>query len=336
MAKQLGIDLGTSNTKIYLKDNGIKLKAPSAVSVKRQTREVIAVGSEAKKMLGKTPEGIESYTPIKNGVIADFEIAVAMLEYYFKKINAISFFNRPSAIVGIPYGITEVERRAVEDATFDAGAKYVALVEEPLAAAIGAGLRATDPRGCMIVDIGGGTTEVAVISLGGIVASKTTRYAGDAFDNAIINYIKYEKNLLIGGATAEQIKLRVGSAHRKINVGELEISGRNIKTGLAATATISSANVREALEDQIDHLVRTVKATLEETPPELSADIFDLGIMLSGGGAKLPGIDRVLSERLGVRVTVAKKPMESVCLGIGKFVDGGGSYRGIDLKFRAR
>ena len=336
MGKQLGVDLGTTNTRICCKDRGPVLRAPTAIAVNKQTREVIAVGSEAKHMLGKTPDGIDAYTPIQGGVIADFDIAVALLRYFFHRIQAVSFLSRPTAAVCIPRGATEVERRALEDAAFEAGAKLVAIVEKPLAAAIGSGLRVSDARGSMIVDIGGGTTEIAVVSLGGIVASSTVRNAGDLFDAAIIRHIKNEKGILIGKMTAEQLKIQIGSVHPKIHIGEAEISGRDVHTGLATTAVVNTADIRSAISDEIDALVTAIRQTLEETPAELSSDICDYGLMLCGGGARLPGIDRILAERLGIRVTIAKHPMESVALGLQRFVDNNGVYRGIPLQYRTR
>lgn len=329
MAKQLGIDLGTSSTQIYVRGKGVVLRAPSVVAIERSTRRVIAVGSGAKRMLGKTPSAILAFRPVKDGVIADFDVTSLMLNQFFQKIEAGSMLSRPSAIICVPYGITEVERRAVEDATYEAGARTVSLIEEPIAAAIGAGLRVAGARGNMIVDIGGGTTEVAVISLGGIVASNTLRVAGDALDSAIISYIRNRHSVLIGEITAEQLKNRIGSAHPGYDSGTMEVYGRSLRNGLAALLTVKSGEIREAISEELSLIASAVKAALEDTPPELSADIFDTGIVLSGGCAMLPGLAQMLEEYTGIRVRVAKHPFDSVCFGIGRCMEmtsGGGEF----------
>ena len=320
MAKLIGVDLGTSNTFMYMKSQGIKLRSPSVVAIDKHTRELVTIGPEAKKMLGKTPEGILAFKPLLGGVIADYDVTAKMLRAFFEITNSISLFSRPSVIICIPYGITEVEKRAVEDATLEAGAKTVALIETPLAAAIGTGLRINGVRGSMIVDIGGGTTEVAVISLGGIVASKSLRVAGDNLDRSIIQYLRVRKNILIGEITAEELKGRIGSAHPSTDKGRMTVFGRNVNSGLAATEEITSEDIRLAMREELEQIVGAIKSTLEETPPELSADIFDLGIVMVGGGSLLPGIDQVIHKQTGIRVIIAKKPVDCACQGLGRML----------------
>ncbi len=335
MAKLVGIDLGTANTLLCTKQKGIVLRAPSVVAISKSDREVVALGSEARRMLGKTPEGILAFRPLKDGVIADPEVTSKMLRAFFEYTDSISLFARPSAIVCIPYGVTEVEKRAVEDATFEAGARSVALIEEPIAAAIGTGLRVGGARGSMIVDIGGGTTEVAVISLGGIVASNSIRVAGDEFDDAIISYLRKRKGILIGEASAEMLKMKIGSAHPTTDFGEMEVCGRSLISGLGAVMQISSREVREAIGESLEQIIFGIKKTLEQTPPELSADIYDFGIMLSGGGALLRGFDKLITERTGIKVHVAKKPLESVCAGILRVIQSEGKMGNL-LQYRGR
>ncbi len=335
MAKLIGVDLGTSNTFIYMKPQGIILKSPSIVAIDDTSREIVALGPDAKRMLGKTPEGILAFSPLSHGVIADYDVTAKMLRAFFEITNSIAIFSRPSVIMCIPYGITEVEKRAVEDATLEAGAKTVALIEAPIAAALGTGLRIGGARGSMIVDIGGGTTEVAVISLGGIVASKSSRVAGNNLDTAIIKYLKIKKNIQIGELTAEELKRRIGSAHPSTDKGSMDVFGRNLSTGHAATATITSEDVRLAMRDELDRIINVIKATLEETPPELSADIYDNGITLTGGCAYLRGIDALISERTGIRVSMAKRPLESVCAGIGRVIESEAALGNL-LKYRGR
>ncbi|MBQ7591113.1 MAG: rod shape-determining protein [Clostridia bacterium] len=333
MSKQLGIDLGTANTLIYMKGKDIILREPSVVAIDRQRRRVLAVGEDAKRMLGKTPGGIEAQFPLKDGVIADFDITARMLNFFFSKIHASGIISRPVVVICIPYGVTEVERRAVEDATYEAGAKDVALVSEPIAAAIGSGLRINGPRGSMIVDIGGGTTEVAVLSLNGIVVSSSTRVAGNQLDDAIVQYMRDEHQVLIGRSTAEELKKKIGSVHPSTDIGEIEIRGSNLRSGLAASISISSAQIREALDLPVKQILEVIRRTLAGTPPELSADILSYGIMLSGGGALLGGLPRLISENTGVRVTVAKQPLESVVRGLGRIIEGSSDY---PVEFRAR
>ena len=335
MAKIVGIDLGTANTLICTKAKGIVLRAPSVVAISKADREVVALGKDARRMLGKTPEGILAFRPLKDGVVADPEVTAKMIRAFFEYTDSISLFSRPSAIVCIPYGVTEVEKRAVEDATFEAGARSVALIEEPLAAAIGTGLRVGGARGSMIVDIGGGTTEVAVISLGGIVASNSVRVAGDEFDESIISYLRRKRGILIGEASAEALKIRIGSAHPAFDSGDMEVAGRSLDSGLGAVAKIMSAEIREAISPNLEQIIQGIKRTLELTPPELSADIYDYGIMLTGGGALLKGIDKLITERTGITVHKAKRPLDSVCAGILRVIQSEGRMGDL-LKYRGR
>ncbi len=332
MNKQIGIDLGTANTLFYMQGKGIILREPSVVAKNSTTGKVVSVGSDAKKMLGKTPGTIAAFRPLKGGVIADFDVTAEMLHQFFRKINTGGFFNRPNVIICIPYGVTEVEKKAFEDAAFDAMSRSVSLVEEPMAAAIGAGLRIASPRGSMIVDIGGGTTEVAVISLDGIVVSRSLRIAGDELDDAIVQYIRRRYNIAIGVATAEEIKKRIGSVHHTADFGEMDIRGRNMKTGLPITVTITSAAIREATSEQVERIVDCIKATLENTPPELSADIFDSGITLAGGGAMLRGLPELIGDRTGLLATVANKPLDCVANGLGKGIEDPRIIRNVILR----
>ena len=334
MAKMVGVDLGTANTLIFMKGK-IVLRAPSAVAISKTDREVVALGRDAQRMLGRTPEGILAFRPIKDGVIADFDVTAKMLRAYFEITNSISLFSRPSVVVCIPYGVTDVEKRAVEDVTYQAGARTVALVDEPLAAALGAELRVGRARGSMIVDIGGGTTEVAVISMGGIVASTSLRIAGDEFDEAIIDYLRKYRDILVGDATAEELKLRIGTAHPSLERGNMEVSGRSLRSGLGVTADVHSGEIRSALERPLAQVIGAIKSTLEQTPPELSSDIYDFGITLTGGGALLRGIDRLIMEKTGLKVKIAAHPLECVCKGIGRIIESEGAL-GDMLQIRQR
>ena len=335
MPKVLGIDLGTANTFIYMKGKGIVLRSPSVVAIDKETRDVVAVGHSAKRMLGKTPEGLLAFRPLKSGVIADFDVTAKMIRTYFELTDSIAFFSRPSVIVSVPYEITEVEKRAVEDVIFEAGARSVALIEEPLAAAIGTGLRVGGPKGSMIVDIGGGTTEVAVMSLGGIVSSNSVRVAGDALDEAIINYLRSEKSILIGDVSAEQIKKRIGSAHPSADSGTFEVFGRELRTGHAISYNVTSADTRLAMREPLGRIICAIKSTLENTPPELSSDVYDNGITLTGGGAYLKGIATLITHQTGIRVNVAKNPFDSVCTGIGRVIESE-RMMGDILKYRGK
>ena len=338
MARQIGIDLGTSTTMIFVKDKGIMLRAPSVVSIDRVTHEVIASGKAAKRMVGKTPGNILALRPLKDGVITDLEVTSLMLHDFFTRLDMTSMFNRPSALVCIPYGVTEVERRAVEDATFEAGAKNVGLIDEPIAAAVGAGVQVSKARGAMLVDLGGGVSEAAVISLGGVVQSNSLRTAGDELDLAIVNYLKATRNILIGEVSAEMLKVKIGTAIDGIDRGSVEVCGRDLQTGLAITVEVSTAEVREAIREPLSEIVSMIKMTLEETPPELSADIFDFGIVMVGGGSLLPGIDQVIHEKTGIRVIVPQKPRprDCVCVGLGRMLQSTGGDFSEFVKYKVK
>ncbi|MBE6765456.1 MAG: rod shape-determining protein [Clostridia bacterium] len=320
-SKDIGIDLGTANTLVYIKGKGIVMREPSVVAVDVRTDTVLAVGSQAKEMIGRTPGSIVAVRPLKDGVIADFDITATMLKYFIKKAVHTNLFSRPRVVICIPSGVTEVERRAVEDAAKQAGGGDVDLIEEPMAAAIGAGLPVAEATGSMIVDIGGGTSEVAVISLGDIVTSVSVRVAGDRFDEAIVSYVKKKYNLLIGERTAEEIKINIGSAFPYEDEESLSIKGRNLVDGLPKNVVISAAEVREALADPLSSIIDAIKSTLEKTPPELSADIIDHGIMLTGGGALLRGFDKLVAQETGMPVHIAERPLDCVVDGTGKRLD---------------
>ena len=320
-SKDVGIDLGTANTLVYMKGKGIIMREPSVVAVDTKTDEVRCVGAEAKAVIGRTPGSIVAVRPLKDGVIADFDITANMLENFLKKACGNSMFSRPRVVICIPSGVTEVERRAVREATLKAGARQVSVIEEPMAAAIGAGLPISEPTGSMIVDIGGGTAEVAVISLSGIVASRSVRCAGDALDQSIIAFIKRKYNLLVGERTAEQIKIEIGSACPQDPETSMEIKGRNLVDGLPKDILIRSEEVRDAMNDCLLRIVEAIKDTLECTPPELSSDIIDRGIMLSGGGALLRGLDTLIQNETGIEVHIAESPLDCVALGAGAVLD---------------
>jgi len=322
-SKDLAIDLGTANTLIYVEGKGIVLREPSVVAVKEEGRykRVVAIGEEAKRMLGKTPGTIKAIRPLREGVIADFEVTEAMIRYFIQKVHNRSYFVKPRIIISVPSGTTQVERRAVKESAESAGAREVYLIEEPMAAAIGAGLPVAEPVACMVVDIGGGTTEVAVISLGGIVVSHSIKVAGDKIDEAIVYYIKRKYNLLIGEATAEQVKIRIGDVLPQEPYPEMEIKGRDLITGVPKTITITSKEVQEAIKEPVDLIVQAIKQVLEATPPELAADLVDRGIMLTGGGALLKNLDKLISQETGLNVSVAEDPLLCVALGAGKALD---------------
>ncbi len=331
--KDIGIDLGTANTLVYVKNVGIVVSEPSVVAINKDTGEVLKVGGDAKEMLGRTPGNIVAIRPLKDGVIADFEVTQAMLKYFISKARQSAFF-KPRVIVCVPSGVTEVEKRAVEEATIQGGAKEVYIIEEPMAAAIGAGLPVEEPTGCMVVDIGGGTSEVAVISLGGIVASKSLRVAGDAFDDAIINYIKKKYNLMAGERSAEAVKIQIGSVYPTEEDREFELSGRDLMTGLPKNVTITSSDVRAALKEPVEQIIMAIKSTLEVTPPELSADIMDRGITLTGGGAMLRGLDKLIYDYTGMPVYIAENPLDCVALGSGMVLDQMDTLRNVMLNAR--
>ena len=319
-SNDIGIDLGTANTLVYVRDHGIVLREPSVVAVQAGTNKVLSVGEEAKRMLGRTPANIVAVRPLKDGVIADFEVTEAMLRHFIRKAHGrrSMFRPRPRVVIAVPSGITEVEKRAVKESALRAGAREVFLIEEPMAAAIGCGLPVQEAAGNMIVDIGGGTTEVALISLAGIVFSRSVRVAGDELDEAIMQYMKRAYNLMIGERTAEEIKIKIGSAYPMETETTMEIKGRDLVAGLPKTLTITSQEVREALMEPVSTIVESVRVTLERCPPELSADLVDRGLVLAGGGALLRGLDKLLSEETGLPVHVAEDPLSAVAEGTGR------------------
>ena len=320
--KDIGIDLGTANTLIKIAgEDGIILREPSVVAVNKKIKHVLAVGNEAKDMIGRTPGAIIAKSPVKNGVIADFEVTQAMLKYFIKKACKDGFFGKPRVVICVPSGVTEVEERAVKEAALQAGAREAFLLEEPMAAAIGSGLPIEDASGSMIVDIGGGTSEVAVISLGGIVVSKSVRVAGEKIDDAIISYIKKEHNLMVGERTAEEIKLAIGSAFPMEEEEKMEIRGRDLVTGLPQNIEINSKEILEAMSEPMATIVDAIKYTLEKTPPELAADIMNRGIYLAGGGALIRGLDKLITKETGMPVRIADHPLDCVVNGAGNVVE---------------
>ncbi len=319
--RDMGVDLGTANTLVFARGAGIVLREPSVVAKRLDDGQVLAVGEEAKRMIGRTPGDIVASRPLRDGVIADFDTTAAMLTHFLRRASNGRMWIRPRVVVGIPSGCTEVEKRAVVDATLQAGARNAYLIEEPMAAALGAGLPVSDPIGSMVVDIGGGTTEVAVIALGGIVASRSIRIAGDELDEAIIQYSRRSYNLLIGERSAEEIKIAIGSAFPVRDEGAVDVRGRDLVSGLPRTVRMTSAEVREAIAEPVQAIVDAVKQTLERTPPELAADIVDRGIVLVGGGALLRGMDRLLSEETGMPVSLTEDPLAAVVVGAGKVLE---------------
>lgn len=320
-SNDLAIDLGTANTLVYVKGRGIICDEPSVIVLRRDSRKPIAVGIEAKEMLGKTPANIITVRPMKDGVIADFDATEEMLKYFIKKAHNKKSFVSPCIVIGVPSAITQVEQRAVKDAAHASGAREVYLIEEPMAAAIGVGLPVHEPFGNMIVDIGGGTTDVAIISLNGIVYSKAVKVGGDKMDEAIMAYIKRKYNLMIGERTAEQIKIELGSAYPTNNIKPLEIKGRDVISGIPKAIDATEEEIREALQESVSIILDTVKVTLENTPPELAADIVDRGIVLAGGGALLRGLDILIREHIGVPVVVPEEPLTAVVRGCGMMLD---------------
>jgi rod shape-determining protein MreB and related proteins len=331
-SNEIAIDLGTANTLVYVKGNGIVLNEPSVVAVDQKTKRVYAVGAEAKAMLGKTPDHIVAIRPLKDGVIADFEITEVMLRELIKKAQKKRFFIRPRIVIAVPSGITEVERRAVTDSAQNAGAREVYLIAEPVASAIGVGLPVDKPSGNMVIDIGGGTTEIAVIALNGIVTDMSIRVAGDEMDEAIVLHIKKAYNLLIGDQTAEHVKMVVGSATKLKKEEEMEIKGRDLVSGIPKTLKISSVEVREALAEPVSQIVAAVKTALEQTPPELAADIVDRGIVMTGGGSLLRGLDTLLKEETNLPINVVEDPLTCVVLGCGKVLSNLHQYERIIMK----
>jgi len=321
MSTDLGIDLGTANTLVYLKGRGVILSEPSVVALKKGTLQVLKAGKEAKAMLGRTPGSIVAMRPMKDGVIADFDCAQQMIRAFMGKAHSRRAWSRPRVIVAVPLGITQVEKRAIRDSVDQAGAREVYLIEEPLAAAMGAGLPVQDPVGSLVVDLGGGTTEMAVISLAGIVHSQSIRIAGDELDAAIVQYVKRKYNLLVGDCTAEAVKIRIGSAYPMEPPLQMAVTGRDLVNGVPATATLRDGEIREAMAEPVRAIVEAVKTTLEGTPPELAADLAEHGIVLTGGGALLRGLDRLIALETHLSVRVAEDPLTCVALGTGKALD---------------
>jgi rod shape-determining protein MreB len=322
--RDIAVDLGTANTLVYVRGRGIVLNEPSVVAINTKNGAILAVGAEAKRMIGRTPGHIVAIRPLKDGVIADFDVTEKMLNYFIRKVHRrryMTWLNKPRVVVCVPSGITGVEQRAVEEASIQAGARAAYIIEEPMAAAIGAGLPVHEPAGNMVVDIGGGTTEVAVISLGGIVTSASIRIGGDELDEAIINYVKKEYSLMLGERTSEEIKMAIGSAFPMPEESHAEIRGRDLVSGLPKTIIISAEEIRRAIEEPVNSIVDAVKNTLDRTPPELAADIMDRGIVLTGGGAHLQGLDERLKHETGMPIHVADEPLNSVAIGSGKCLE---------------
>jgi rod shape-determining protein MreB len=321
IGRDMAIDLGTANTLVYVRGRGIVLNEPSVVAINTKTGAILAVGSEAKRMIGRTPSYIVAIRPLKDGVIADFDVTEKMLRYFIQQVHRRSWLAKPRVVVCVPSGITGVEQRAVEEATISAGARSAFIIEEPMAAAIGAGLPVHEPTGNMVVDIGGGTTEVAVVSLGGIVTSQSIRIGGDELDDSIINYVKKEYSLMLGERTAEEIKMAIASAFPMPEEKSAEIRGRDLVTGLPKTIVVSAEEIRRAIEEPVNQIVDAVKNTLDKTPPELAADIMEKGIVLAGGGSMLKGLDERLKHETGMPIHIAEDPLFSVCIGSGKCLE---------------
>ncbi|MDF2945034.1 MAG: mbl [Herbinix sp.] len=321
LGSDIGIDLGTASVLVYIKGKGVVLKEPSVVAFDRDSNKIKAIGEEARLMLGRTPGNIVAVRPLRQGVISDYTVTEKMLKYFIQKAVGKQRFRKPRISVCVPSGVTEVEKKAVEDATYAAGAREVSIIEEPIAAAIGAGIDISRPCGNMIVDIGGGTTDIAVISLGGTVVSTSVKIAGDDFDDAIVRYMRKKHNLLIGERTAEDIKIKIGSAYRRPESVSMEVRGRNLVTGLPKTITVTSEETEEALKETTSQIVEAVHSVLEKTPPELAADIADRGIVLTGGGCLLYGLEELIEEKTGITTMTAEDPMTAVAIGTGKFVE---------------
>ncbi|HZA39414.1 MAG TPA: rod shape-determining protein [Actinomycetota bacterium] len=321
IGRDMAVDLGTANTLVYVRGRGIVLNEPSVVAINTKTGAILAVGAEAKRMIGRTPAHIVAIRPLKDGVIADFDVTEKMLRYFIQKVHRRSFLAKPRVVVCVPSGITGVEQRAVEEATISAGARSAFIIEEPMAAAIGAGLPVHEPTGNMVVDIGGGTTEVAVVSLGGIVTSQSIRIGGDELDESIVNYIKKEYSLMLGERTSEEIKMAIASAFPLPEEKQAEIRGRDLVTGLPKTIVVSAEEIRRAIEEPVNSIVDAVKNTLDKTPPELAADIMDKGIVLAGGGSLLKGLDERLKHETGMPIHIAEDPLFAVAVGSGKCLE---------------
>lgn len=322
LSRDMGIDLGTANTLVYVKGKGIVMREPSVVAIERESGQVLAVGEEAKQMIGRTPGNIVAIRPMKDGVIADFDTTQSMIKYFINKaLRGRTFLVRPRVVIGVPSGVTAVEERAVREAALQAGAREAYLIEEPMAAAIGAGLPVHEPTGTIIVDVGGGTTEVAVISLGGIVTSRSIRVAGDEMDEAIIQHVKRSYNLMIGERTAEELKIKIGTAYPLDDKETEEVRGRDLVSGLPKTVTVTLAEIYQALSEPVSAILDAIRQTLEKTPPELAADIMDRGIMMAGGGALLRGLDRLVSEETRMPVHLAEDPLLAVAYGSGRVLE---------------
>ena len=321
ISTDIGIDLGTASILVYVKGKGVVLKEPSVVAFDRDTNKIKAIGEEARLMLGRTPGNIVAVRPLRQGVISDYTVTEKMMKYFIQKAVGKKSFRKPLISVCVPSGVTEVEKKAVEDATFQAGARDVKIIEEPIAAAIGAGIDISRPCGNMIVDIGGGTADIAVISLGGTVVSTSIKVAGDDFDEAIVRYMRKKHNLLIGDRTAEDIKIQVGSAYARAEESSMEVRGRNLVTGLPKTVTVTSEETREALREATAQIVEAVHSVLERTPPELAADISDRGIVLTGGGSMLQGLEQLIEEKTGITTMTADDPMTAVAIGTGQYIE---------------
>jgi len=317
----IGIDLGTATVLVYVKGKGIVLREPSVVAIEQTRKQILAVGEEARRMIGRTPGNIVAVRPLRDGVISDYEVTEVMLKYFLGKVLGRRVFFKPRVVVCVPSGVTEVEKRAVLDATYEAGAKQTFLIEEPIAAAIGAGLDISRPVGCMVIDIGGGTTDIAVISLGGAVVSESIKVAGDKFDEAIIRYIRKKHSVAIGERTAEELKINIGCAYKKPKVEAMEVRGRSLLTGLPKTITVTSDEMLLALEEPVSAIIEAVHRVLENTPPELAADITSTGIVMTGGGSLLWGLDKLISEKTGIPTRIADDPVSCVALGTGKALE---------------
>ena len=327
MSVDIGIDLGTASVLVYVKGKGVILKEPSVVAYDRDTNAIKAIGEEARLMLGRTPGNIVAIRPLRKGVISDYTVTEKMIKYFVQKAMGRRTLKKPVLSICVPSGVTEVERKAVEEATFAAGARYVNLIEEPVAAAIGAGLDISKPCGNLIVDIGGGTTDIAVISLGGAVVSESIKLAGDDFDEAIVRYMRKKHNLLIGERTAEDLKIKIGSAYKRAEVDYMDVRGRNLVTGLPKTVKVSSEETEEALRETTAQIVDTIHSVLEKTPPELAADIADRGIVLTGGGSLLRGLEDLVAAKTGINTMTAEDPMTAVAIGTGRYVEFLAGYR---------
>ncbi|MBP3469677.1 MAG: rod shape-determining protein [Lachnospiraceae bacterium] len=326
----IGIDLGTASVLVYIRGKGVVLKEPSVVAFDRDTNKIKAIGEDARLMIGRTPGNIVAIRPLRQGVISDYTVTEKMMKYFIAKALGRRTFRKPRIAVCVPSGVTEVEKKAVEDATYQAGAREVAIIEEPIAAAIGAGIDIGKPQGNMIVDIGGGTTDVAVISLGGTVESASIKIAGDDFDEAIVRYMRKKYNLLVGDRTAEDIKINIGTAFKPVDVEYMDVKGRNLVTGLPETIRVSSDETQEALKETTTQILDTICAVLEKTPPELAGDIVDRGIVLTGGGAMLRGLEELIEERTHINTMTAEEPMTCVAIGTGRYIEFLTGYNGED------